>query len=311
MNTSIPAVRIPPNYPAEAIVYRSMRLTVGIALPILLTSSSFAQQFEVASTRPSGSQTPEGKVNVGVHIDGSQVRVVALSLRDYLAIAYRTKGNMVSGPEWTASERFDISATLPPDSATEKLPEMFQALLTDRFHLKLHKEKKEFPVYALLVSKGPVKLKESPPDADADKDDPKGTVSVAASGSAAGVGINLGHGSSISFVPNRFEAKKLTMEQFAANLERFADRPIVDMTGLKAQYDLAFDVNPEDYQPMLIRSSVYAGVSLPPQALRLLDTSSPAALGDALQQVGLKLEARKAPLDVLVIDEALKTPTAN
>lgn len=293
-----------------------MRLIGTIALPILLACSSHAQQFEVASIRPSV-QEPGGKVSVGVHIDGAQVRVVSLSLRDYLAIAYRTKGNMISGPDWTGSERFDISATLPAGSTAAQLPEMFKALLADRFHVKLHTEKKEFPVYALLVGKGPLKLKETPPDSgtgtatDSDKDDPKGTVNVAATGSAAGVAINLGHGASISFVPNRFEAKKLTMEQFANGIERFADRPIVDMTGLKGQYDLAFDVNPEDYRPMLIRSAVYAGVVLSPQALRFLDRSSSAALGDALQQTGLRLESRKAPLDVLVIDDALKTPTAN
>jgi uncharacterized protein (TIGR03435 family) len=287
-----------------------MRLIGTSTLPILLVGISFAQspQFEVASIRPSA-PTPDGQVSVGVHIDGSQVRVVSLSLRDYLAIAYRTKGNMISGPDWTGSERFDISATLPPGSNAAQLPEMFQALLADRFHVKLHKEQKEFPVYALLVGKGSLKLKESP--SDPDKDEPKGIVDATGGGSAAGVSVNLGHGSSWSFVPNRFEAKKLTMEQFAANLERFAARPIVDMTGLKGQYDLAFDVNPEDYQPMLIRSAVYAGVVLPPQALRLLDDTSSAALGDALQQTGLKLEPRKAPLDVLVVDDALKTPTAN
>jgi len=247
-----------------------------------------------------------------VHIDGAQVRVAALTLRDYLGIAYRMKVAMISGPDWTASERFDISATLPAGSKTDQLPEMFQALLADRFHLKLHKEQKEFPVYALLVGKGPLKLKETPPDPDADKDEPKGTVNVAAGGSAAGVSVKLGHGSSWSFVPNRFEAKKLTMEQFAANLERFADRPIVDTTGLKGQYDLGFDINPEDYRPMLIRSAIYAGVVLSPQALRLAERSSGGdALSDALQQVGLKLESRKAPLDVLVIDDGLKAPTAN
>jgi uncharacterized protein (TIGR03435 family) len=101
------------------------------------------------------------------------------------------------------------------------------------------------------------------------------------------------------------------MDDFAGNLERFADRPIVDMTGLKGQYDFAFDVNPEDYRPMLIRSAISAGAVLPPQALQLLDGTSSAALSDALQQVGLRLEARKAPLDVIVVDEAQKTPTAN
>ena len=283
-----------------------------MTIPILVACSAFAQpRFEVASIRPSA-PTPEGQVNVGVHIDGAQIRVVALTLRDYLGIAYRMKVAMISGPDWTASERFDISATLPAGSQADQLPEMFQALLADRFHLKSHTEKKELPVYALIPGKGPLKLKESPPDSDADKDEPKGTVNATGGGSVAGVSVNLGHGSSWSFVPNRFEAKKLTMEQFAANLERFADRPIVDMTGLKSQYDLAFNVNPEDYRPMLIRSAIYAGVVLGPQALRLAESGSGGgALSDALQQVGLKLEARKAPLDVLVIDDALKTPTAN
>ena len=284
-------------------------------LAILLTASSFAQAparpaFEVASIRPSAPMG-QGQVDVGVHIDGAQVRCVALSLRDYIGIAYRIKATMISGPDWTASERFDISATLAAGTGTAQLPEMFQALLADRFHVKLHKEQKEFPVYALVIGKGPLKLKERPPDSDADKDEPKGTVDVAGGGSAKGVEVNLGHGSSWSFVPNRFDAKKLSMEQFAANLERFADRPIVDMTGLKGQYDLAFDVNPDDYRPMLIRSAIYAGVALSPRALRLLDGTSSAALGDALQQIGLKLEARKAPLNVLVIDDALKTPTEN
>src|SRR5580700_11142034 len=135
-----------------------MRLIGSITLPILLVCPAFAQQFEVASIRPSA-QEPEGQVNVGVHMDGAQVRVVSLSLRDYLAIAWRTKGNMIFGPDWTGSERFNISATLPAGSTTAQLPEMFQALLAERFHVKLHKEQKEFPVYALLVGKGPLKLK--------------------------------------------------------------------------------------------------------------------------------------------------------
>ena len=62
---------------------------------------------------------------------------------------------------------------------------------------------------------------------------------------------------------------------------------------------------------MMLRSLVLRGTNLPPEAQKLLDASPPSALSDALQQVGLKLESRKAPLDTLVIDSALKTPTAN
>ena len=292
-----------------------MRLFVRFILPSLVVCSAFGQsasnpQFEVASIRAS-SPLDQGTVNVGVHIDGSQIRVAYLTLKDYVGLAYRMKVSQISGPDWISNQQFDIAATLPKGVATSQIPEMFQALLADRFQLKVHRIKKEFPVYVLLVGKGPLKLKEIPPDSNDDSDDPKGTVNIAAGGSAAGVSVNLGHGSSWSFVPNRFEAKKLTMAQFAANVERFIDREIVDRTDLKGQYDLAFDVNPDDYRPMLIRSAIAAGAVLPPQALSVLENSSTAGLADAVAQTGLKLEASKAMLDVIVVDDGLRTPIAN
>jgi uncharacterized protein (TIGR03435 family) len=101
------------------------------------------------------------------------------------------------------------------------------------------------------------------------------------------------------------------MTALAGNLERFVDRPIVDMTDLPGTYDFALDVSAEDYRAMLIRSAVTAGISLPPQALRLLDGATLPSLFEAMQKLGLKMDARKAPLDVVVIDEARKTPTDN
>jgi uncharacterized protein (TIGR03435 family) len=283
-------------------------------LALLLASSAFAQspQFEVASIRPFD-RSAQGQVLAGVHVDGAQTRYVGLTLRDFLAIAYRIKATLITGPDWTASEQFDISTTLPAGSTPAQLPEMFQALLADRFQVKVHKDKKEFPVYALLLGKGPLNLKESPSDPDADKesDVPKNSRNAATTSAGNGVSVNFGNGASFTLANNRFEARKLTMAMFAPNLERFADRRIVDMTGLTGHYDFAFDVMPEDYYAMLLRSAVWVGANLPPQARKALDDSSPAALGEALQQIGLRLEARKAPLDVLVIDEALKTPTAN
>jgi uncharacterized protein (TIGR03435 family) len=284
----------------------------GYLLAILLTASAFAQspQFEVASIKPFD-PSAQGQALAGIHVDGAQVRLAGLSLRDLLAMAYKIKATMITGPDWTATERFDISATLPAGGTRAQLSEMMQALLTERFQVKVHKDKKDFPIYALLVGKGGPKLKESPPSPDADKEEPGSAAGVVTTSAGNGVNVNYGHGISYTFANNRFDAHKLTMLIFAGNLERFADRQIVDMTGLTAPYDFAFDVAPEDYYAMLLRSAVWAGVNLPPPAQKILDDSSPAALGDALQQIGLKLEARKAPLDVLVIDEALKTPTAN
>jgi len=184
-----------------------------------------------------------------------------------------------------------------------------RSLLEERFKLKIHRDKKDFPVYVLEVAKGGLKMQENAPNPDAA--DAKAPINVTGSGSGQGVSVDLGRGSSYTFSNNKFEAKRLTMAALAGNLERFLDRPIVDMTDLKGSYDFALDVTPEDYRAMLIRAAVAAGVSLPPEALRLLDGASFASLYDAMQKVGLRLDARKAPLDLLVIDEARKSPTEN
>jgi uncharacterized protein (TIGR03435 family) len=205
------------------------------------------------------------------------------------------KATLISGPDWTASERFDVSATLPAGSARAQLPEMFQALLADRFQVKLHKDKKDFAVDALLVGKGGLKMKEAFPDPNERR--------RPAEGHEHRRDPPHQQRRNRKFRPRNFLhlreqplRSQVSMALFAPNLERFADRQIVDMTGLIAQYDFAFDVMPEEYIAMSLRAAVWGGVVLPPEAQKMLDASSPAALGDALQQIGLRLDARKAPL---------------
>lgn len=293
----------------------NMNATNKALLVIVSATAAFAQnaprpEFEVATIRPSA-QTPQDGVTAGVRIDGAQVRCAFLTLKDYIGIAYRIKLYQVSGPDWLGSERFDIAGTVPAGISTTQFPEMLQSLLEDRFKLKIHRDKKDFPVYVLEVAKGGLKMQESAPDADLANADAKAPVNVTGSGGSQGIAINYGRGTSYTFANNRFEAKRFTMDLLAGNLERFVDRPIIDSTDLKGMYDIVLDVTQEDYRAMLIRAGVNAGVSLPPEALRLLDGASVASLLDAMQKLGLKLDARKAPLDLLVIDEARKTPTEN
>ena len=283
-------------------------------LAILLIGPLLAQspQFEVASVRPFAPR-PE-QVAAGLHFDGAQVRGVGLSLRDYLATAYRFKATLISGPDWTATERYDISATLPDGGTKAQVPEMLQALLADRFQVKLHKEKKEYPIFALVLAKGPSKLKELPPDPNEDKvnDEPVGMANVATIAVVGnGVSVKYARGASFSVGNNRIEVTKLPLWVFCRNLERYSDRQIVDMTGLTGSYTFAVDVSAEDYMAMMIRSAVLRGANIMAEAQKLLDATPASALSDALQQVGLKLESRRAPLDIIVIDSALKTPTAN
>ena len=291
-----------------------IKTVVGI---IFGATALFAQNpprpsFEVASIRPSVG-APQAGVAVGARIDGAQFRTAFLTMKDYIAMAYRLKLYQVSGPEWIATERFDVVATLSEGTLPAQAPEMMQSLLEERFQMKTHREKKEFPVYALVIAKGGPKMKETAPDADPAKPDAKAPQEFTGGGSNQGVSLNLGQGSSFTFANNKFEAKKLSMATVAGILERFLDRPIVDATDLKGDYDFSVDVTPEDYQAMLIRSAVVAGVILPPNVLRLIEGTSPmpGSLFDGLEKVGLRLEARKAPLDLLVVDSTLKKPTEN
>jgi uncharacterized protein (TIGR03435 family) len=262
----------------------------------------------VASIRPSSDEV--NQVNVGLRVTGSEVRVLRMSIKDYIGMAYNVKPNQIVGPEWLAQQRFDVAAKIPEGVPAQKIPEMMQALLASRFQMKVHRETKEFSVYALGVAKSGLKVEEAPPRPTPPSDKPE-AFTVAASGSGNGASVDLGDGSSFSFGNNKLEIRRMTMASIAEMFTRFMDRPVLDMTQTTGRYDMTLDIAPEDYTPMLIRSAVNAGVSLPAQALRLLDGASNDPLSGPLQKTGLTLESRKAPLDVIVVDSSLKTPTEN
>ena len=288
-----------------------MRMIRSIIICIL-AAVAFGQarrEFEVASVRPVG-DVPPAQINVGLHIDGAQVRITYLSLKDYIGLAYRVKLNQIVGPDWLGSQRFDIAAKLPDGAAQSDVPVMLQALLAERFQMKMHREMKEFPVYALEVAKTGLKITESASDGNSDAGN-TGALNIAAGGNDAGATISFGNGSYFTLGRTTLEGKRLTMGTFAEMLTRFLDRPVVDMTGLKGNYDLTLDLSPEDRTAMLIRSAISAGVVLPPQALALIDGVSNDSLFNSLKKAGLTLEPRKAPLEVLVIDQIQKTPTEN
>jgi uncharacterized protein (TIGR03435 family) len=288
------------------------------AIPALLLSmAALAQapparpEFEVASIKPS---TPAGEdgLSVGIHVDGAQVRCIAFSLKDYIALAFSVKNYQISGPEWIAADRYDISAKLPAGAARAQVRDMVATLLADRFQMKVRRETKELPVYALVVAKGGPKMKESPQDAGADSAGAgRGSVDVTAGGSHGSSGANLGNGSSFTMGDNRFDAVKLSMPVFADMVARFADRPVVDMTELKGAYDFSLQFSSDDFRAIRIRAAISAGISLPPEAMRALDGASGDSLFAAVETLGLKLDARKAPLEMLVVDSISRTPSEN
>ena len=288
-------------------------LGVAASAVLLAQGAPAGPEFEVASVKPStaGPAVGAGQVHVGVQIDGAQVHCTYLSLKDYIRIAYQVKDFQITGPDWMASERFDIHAKLPA-GGRDQFRDMLQALLEQRFQMKMHRASKEFPVYAVVVGKGGLKLKESPLDPEPDgAEGGKGAVNVTATGGRGGTTVNYGRGAYFSLADDKFEARKLSMEVLADAIGRFVERPVVDMTDLKGTYDLTLEFTPEDYRALLIRMALSAGVNLPPEAMKLLEGASDEALFKGLQQLGLKLESRKAPLEVLVVDSATKTPIEN
>lgn len=310
----------------------SMRFLAGIAIAV---APAFAQApvpalaFEVASIKPAAMPTPAqmqaGKLHVGMNIDAARVDIGFLSLAELIPIAFRVKPYQVSGPSWMSAQRFDVLAKMPEGATKEQVPDMLQALLAERFKLTFHRESKEHSVYALVVGKNGPKLKESPPEETAPPAEPgaEGAPKQQINFSRSGEGVVVKGGETgttkMSMGPNgtmHMEASKVTLATFADMLSRFMDRPVLDMTELKGNYQVALDLTMDDLRAMASK----AGVAIPAQASSGEAGRQPAdaatdpsgsSIFMAVQQLGLKLEPRKAPVELIVIDHLEKAPTEN
>jgi uncharacterized protein (TIGR03435 family) len=274
---------------------------------------SFAQstpprlEFEVATVKAAAPGIP-GQVPVGLHVDGAQVSFRGLSLQDYILSAYNIKKHQLAGPDWISTERYDIQGKVPDGTPSDKLRDnmrdMLQSLLEDRFKLKTHHETREMPVYALVVAKSGLKMKETPADPELEEASKK-AVDVTVNAGRGGTMVKLPNGASIMYGFLFLEAKRVTMQALADNLARMVDRPVIDDTALKGGYDFKLEYSIEELRSMMRTSgtdvNMLAGVP---------DNMGTTVL-TSLQTLGLRLESRKAPMDVLVVDRAEKTPTEN
>jgi uncharacterized protein (TIGR03435 family) len=278
-------------------------ISILFAVPVVFCQTPTPRpEFEVASVKASAPITDAG-FNVGVHIDGAMVRCTYLSLLNYLGVAYDVKDYQVIGPDWLATEHFDIVAKRPEGVEGEKsLRGMVASLLEDRFKLAMHRETRDLPAYALVVGKGGMKIQEVPPDPDA-VDTGKVDVNVTGGG-RGGTTVDLGGGSSLTYGLNKLEARKVTIPSIMDSLSKFLDRPVVDMTGLTGRYNFTLDYSVDELRN-LVRAS--GG-----DASRIPDFGGDQiSIFTSVESLGLKLETRKAPVQVIVIDSVQKTPTAN
>lgn len=279
----------------------------------VITAAAFAQtpaapkaEFEVASLKPTN-PSPADQFNFGIRFDGAMMIVHSYRLRDYIAFAYRVREFQVIGAD-TLNLQFELNAKIPEGTPRKQLPDMVKALLEERFKLAIHRDQKEFPVYALTVAKGGAKLKESPldaPEPGVDKNNVNVSVNVdtGGSGGRGGAMVNLGNGAYATNAGGKVELHKNSISQMIESLARFVDRPIVDQTGLTGTFDVTLPYGVDDLRALL--RSVGVDRPIPDDAL------PPASLSESLKAVGLSLEARKSPLDIIVVDHIERTPVAN
>jgi uncharacterized protein (TIGR03435 family) len=241
----------------RVVLTRVQALPNGVQTPVA---------FEVASVKRL--PPPVGGVRSSMNLSPGRLTCSNVSLSKLIIQAYDVKNFQLSGPDWLNSEIYDIAATMPPATSTDQVLLMLQSLLAERFQLKLHRETKEVPMYALVVGKSGSKLKEG----------------------------EFGR-SSTSAEPGQLTAQKIPMAKLADFLSNQLGNPVTDMTGMKGFFDFTLEWAPE---------------ARPGEAAATTDSVPGASIFAALQeQLGLKLETRKGPVEMLVIDHVEKIPIEN
>jgi uncharacterized protein (TIGR03435 family) len=250
-----------------------MRMLFVCSLLVCAAAAGSAQEFEVASVKPNKSLANSSNS----HSDQGRYTATNVSLRRLIIQAYGLKDYQVSAPGWLSSEKFDVAAKYPEALPTQDrqkylagLQAMMQKMLVDRFKLETHRETRPASVYGLVVGKTGIKFKEVP-DAGNHNSNSNNT---------------------------HYVGKCIDMDTLSTFLSSSVDLPVLNMTELKAYYDLTLDWVPEERH----------GDGDKPVGDPLAGPTLMMALQD---QLGLKLELRKAPIEFLVVDKVERVPTEN
>jgi uncharacterized protein (TIGR03435 family) len=248
-------------------------LVLGLAVSLVCIAQNPRLLFDVASIKPA---TPNAQQSVLLFMPGGGFRYTNTSLRALIQTAYGVQDYQITGgPGWTDSEKFDVEAKAEPAATNvtrDQVLSMVQSLLADRFKLKVHRDRKESSIYALVVAKDGLKIKQAA--------DPAGGARGGANGRLAG---------------------KRSMPQFADLLSRILRRQVVDRTGLSGVYEFSLEWVPDEAQ-----YQAYQDVPAGPPA----NPSAPSLFTALQEQMGLQLDSARGPVDVFVIDEVAR-PSGN
>jgi uncharacterized protein (TIGR03435 family) len=251
---------------------------IKLLIPVLLAAAlAFAQprpEFEVAVVKPSAPVTGRGGGGGIRAMPGGQTyNATNAPVKLMIKLMYHLNDRQISGgPGWLDTDRFDVNAKADRPHRLEELHVMFQNLLVDRFKLQFHKETRELNAFALVVDKSGSKMK--PNDGPEPFDIP-----------VKGAGFG------------KFDVTHCSMSYFSWFLaqNQAINAPVFDKTGLAGFYDFKLEFTPEipENLPAEVRDRIPA-------------TNGPDLMTALRQQLGLKLESRKMPVEVMIIDHAEK-----
>ena len=281
------------------------RMLVACSIAAATATGALTAQepsFEVASIKPNKS----GSGMIGIRFPGvGQFSVINMPLREMIRFAYQVQLLQIEGgPDWVNSDRFDIIAKAEARPTMSQVNAMLRSLLAERFALKIHKETREMPVYELVIARAdkrlgaqlqpatsecrPVRVPNGAPKPPPPP--PGGPRPEAIPQSDDGTDFRCG----ALFGPGFITLRQFTMDRFARDLTMVTRRVVVDRTGLEGRYDIDVEFSPE-FRP-----------APPPGAPEIAAPPSDApSLFTAIQeQLGLKLESARGPVEMLVIDAA-------
>lgn len=296
-------------------------MTFGLVLLLSLTGSAQAPAnatFDVASVRANRSGAP---LQILPTLQpGGRVFAINLALREFIQSAYGLRDNQLILASPLAEARFDLEARAGGGATPEQAAAMLRALLTERFSLKTHGETRQVPVYTLermnaarlgtqIRPSGPECASLTIPSGPAPPPPPPPPPPSMA-GALLGPRED-GASCPSMFFPGTWSIRSMSMRAFVRALERLVRRAVVDGTGLTGEFDLDLSYAPESFELPFAGNVVGGTVGGPegfgPGAPQRTGPSVFTALRD---QLGLRLEAGRAPVDVLVVDE-VRQPREN
>lgn len=245
-------------------------MTLAIAMATIPALAYSQPAFEVASIK--ASNPVPGPNDRSAFSSHGRFTASGMTVEGLIRSQYGIEGYQISGgPRWINYDRYDIVAKSEGDSSNDQVRLMVNALLADRFKLTFHREIQQLPVYALVVDKGGPKMKPSAADVS--------------------YSWRIPH-------KGQWSVSRVSMGRLASSLSREAGRTVVDLTGLAGNYDFKLEWDPEQASPPGADGANSA------------DSVGPSIFAALQQQLGLRLESRKHPVEMLVIDRVEK-PTEN